>query len=255
MKPSLLEETLHLLRASNLNVIAKQFERWCRSPANVHKSHIELMHTLMVAHDHTKRSGRMDRFITRAGFSSTVSINNVWTHPGRGLTPRMLANLAACAWVDNGSTLVIAGDHSVGKSFLAAALAREAALTRPGVHYRVLSKLLAELDGDDRNVKKIMGQLLRARLLVLDHFAEDVVSEKHGTLLRDLLDARKDKLATIIVSAKPFDEWSLAFENAGTGEAVAHRVFGGDATIITLRTDKKTLPTKKCRRAIGKPFR
>jgi DNA replication protein DnaC len=117
----------------------------------------------------------------------------------------------------------------------------------------VLSKVLEGLDGNDDKAKKMIGPLRRARLLILDHFAEDIVSEQQGTLLRDLLDARKGKLATIIVSAKPFDEWSLAFENMGTAEAILHRVFGDETTVITLHSQKKTLPTKRCRRlASGK---
>ena len=240
----MLNETLKLLRASKLTTMAKHFDRWCRNPANAHRSHVECLHALAVAQLEGKKTRRIDGFLTRAGFAPAVSIANVWTHPGRGLSPRALANLQTCAWVDAGHTLVITGEHGTGKSFLAAALAREAALTRPSVHYRVVSKVLDACV--DPNIKKVMGPLSRARLLVLDHFAEDFINERQGALLRDLIDERKRKsLATIFVSAKPIEEWSGVFENQDAAEAILHRVME-HATEITLEGRKKT--PSKCRR-------
>lgn len=208
---------------------------------------MECLHTLAVAQLEGKKSRRMDGFLTRAGFAPAVSLANVWTHPGRGLSPRTLANLQTCAWIDAGSTLVITGEHGAGKSFLAVALAREAALTRPSVHYRVLSKVLDACEGSEAQAKKVLNPLRRARLLVLDHFAEDFITERHGALLRDLIDERKRMaLATIFVSAKPIAEWADVFENPDAASAILHRVLE-HATVITLN-DRRKVVGSKCRR-------
>lgn len=242
----LLEQTLTLLNDAKLSAMARHLARWCRHPANLDKSCIEGLHAAALAQTQARLTRRTETFLTRARLPRSVSLNAV--QPCPGLSARRLANLATCAWVDGGGWLVITGDHGSGKTFLAGALAREAALTRPSVHYHVLSRLLAGLGKDDAKVKKTLGQLQRARLLVLDQFAEEVISEHHGALLRDLLDIRKGKRATVIVSAKPADEWPLAFENPDTGSAIMHLVFGGERTLITLSNRKEIVPVQ-CRRA------
>lgn len=243
----MLQETLKLLREAKLHSLASSFNRWCRNPANLHKSHVECLHSLAVSVAAQKQTRRIDTFLRRARLSQTVAIANVWTEASRGLTAGTLANLATCTWVDEGTNLIIVGDHGTGKTFLAGALAREAALTRHGVVYQVLSKLMDTSDViDAAKLEKLVAPLRRANLLVLDHVAEDFIEEHQCTLLRDLLDERMRKgLSTIVVSSRPVEEWEIAFANPDHAEAIIQRITRQACTIRLGKEKPRKVPKRR----------
>jgi DNA replication protein DnaC len=237
------KQAVKALQDADLPILAQRFDRWARHPGNADKTHAECLYALATAHAQHKRTRRTDGFLTRAGFSPTMAIANVWTDPRRGLTPRTLANLATCAWVDAGHSLVILGDHGAGKTFLAAALAREAALTGSGVRYRTLSNLFqAYEDAAPGKQAAVLRPVRNARLLILDHLAEDHIPAALGTMLRDLLEERaRAGRATVFVSGHLPGDWAFAFENPETGEVIHDRIVR-EATVIHLVKEWRSLP-------------
>ena len=230
--------------------MATFLERWCKNPNNLTKSNVEMVHALALDFAQGKQVRRTDRFLLRAGFAPTVAMANVWDDPARGLSGNILANLKTCTWVEGGVPIVITGEHGSGKSFLAAALAREAALTRRAVRYKVLSQVLHGLDGASaEKVARLRQTLCNASLLVLDHVGEDVISPEGGTFLRDVVDERHHRQrATVFVSSRHPNDWVHAFENPDTGQAIATRVMDHALVIELCKPCTQSARKKPARR-------
>lgn len=218
--------------------MATFLERWSKNPKNLMKSNVELVHAMAIDFAQTKQTRRTALFLLTAGFAPTVALANVWDEPKRGLARRTVANLRTCTWVDDGAQLVITGDHGAGKTFLAVALAREAALTRQAVRYKVLGQILDPLNEEGGKREHLRRLLVSSKLLVLDHVAEDFVPERAGTFLREVLQARRNlSRATVLVSSRHPEDWAHVFENPDTGHAIAMGV--SDALIIELHKPTK----------------
>lgn len=237
----MIEETMRLLHEARLTSMAARLKQWMGNPKNMTRSHTDCVHALVSAHLQSTHKRQTDRFLAATGFAPTMALANVWTGPRRGLTDSTLANLANGVWLREGTSLVITGPHGSGKTFLAAALAREACVQGQRATYCTLAGLLD--DGADGAPGVAIARIHRLRspgLLVIDHFAEEIVPEHLGAHLRDLIDERiRRGRSTIFVSSRAMDDWPLVFENPDTAEAICSKVHNATA-VITLKRDRRS---------------
>ncbi len=235
--------------------MATFLERWCKNPKNLLKSNVECIHAMALDFSQGKQVRRTDQFLLRAGFAPTVALANVWDDPARGFSVSTLANLKTGTWIEAGIPVVITGEHGSGKTFLAAALAREAALTRRAVRYKFLTQILDQLE-DERSDKaeRLRRTLCNANLLVLDHVGEDVISARGGSFLRELVDERhRRQRATVFVSSRHPKDWVHAFENPDTGHAIATRVIDHALMIELRKPQPKATDMKSATKVRKKP--
>ena len=169
---------------------------------------------------------RRTRLTKRSGMPIETRVADIrWDLP-RGLKRDRVEALATCDWVAEHHNLVITGPTRVGKSFVARALASEAAGLGFKVLYKNMPDLLEEL-AEARVLRRLpwlRRQLRGCDLLVLDMWAIQPLEAGQACELLTLLDAREGKRATAVVSAKPVDAWLDALGDPTTAEAIVERV-------------------------------
>jgi DNA replication protein DnaC len=153
-----------------------------------------------------------------------------------------LGNLRTCDWVRLGHTLVITGESQVGKTYLAGALAREAALARLSVAYWRVPELLAAcaIEKEAGTWPKFLKRLARVELLVLDDFATERADSAQSHLLRQLLDVRhRHRQAVMVVSPNAVEDWDTYFEDATAADAIFGRLLERSQPIALKRMPRR----------------
>src|SRR5215212_4333278 len=201
--------TVDLLHALGLHGMAKGYQEIAAHPEARALDHAEWLGLLL---EHEVTSHRQKRFETRARAARLrhpASIEDVDYRTHRGLDRALFLKLAACDWIRSRRNLLITGPCGVGKSWLACALGHKACREDLSVlYYRVprLFTALALARGDGR-YGKLLRQLARANLLILDDWGPEPLLPEQARDLLEIVEDRYDAGSLLITSQVPVDRW------------------------------------------------
>ncbi|MBT2325243.1 ATP-binding protein [Variovorax paradoxus] len=144
----------------------------------------------------------------------------------RGLDRSLVTALAGCDWLRHGRCVLITGATGVGKTWLACALAQQAARSGFTVLYMRAPRLLEELRvaHGDGSFGRRLAQLARIDLLAIDDFAIAPVTAAERNDLRELLDDRVGTRATLITSQLPVSAWHEWLNDPTLADAILDRI-------------------------------
>ncbi len=148
-----------------------------------------------------------------------------YRHP-RGLDKSMMKKLAAGQWLREHLNCLITGPTGVGKSFIACALAHQACRDGRSVRYLRLQRLLSELSvarGDGR-YRKLLAQLARTELLVLDDLGLAAMNDEHRRDLLEILEDRYERRSTLLTSQFPVEHWHELIGDPTLADAILDRL-------------------------------
>lgn len=173
-----------------------------------------------------RASRRLATRLKAAKLRYTAGVEDVDFRSPRGLNRAVVLSLAQAGWVDNHQNLVVTGPTGVGKSFLACALAHAAVRQGHTAYYARTPRLLDELalGRADGRYARLLAQLGRVSLLVLDDF---LLSPAPVEACRDLLEVIEDRAqrrSTLVASQMPVEKWRAAMADPTLAEAVLDRV-------------------------------
>lgn len=163
-----------------------------------------------------------------------------------GLSKEKWTYLCECNFIDNQTGIIITGKTGVGKTHTALALAYQACSMQKSTLFYNMTRLQSDIK--DAKVQgtyfKLMKQLTKASLLIIDDFALTPISEQMLISLYDIMEARSGISSTIFTSQLPFNSWyDLLSANLNVGEAFLDRIKGCSENLELKGKSRRTFKT------------
>ncbi|MEO8929420.1 MAG: IS21-like element helper ATPase IstB [Caldimonas sp.] len=170
---------------------------------------------------------RLTRLLKAARLKlASACLEDIDWRASRGLDRNLLTALAGGDWLRHGHNVLITGATGVGKTWLACALAQQAARSGFTVLYVRAPRLLEELRvaHGDGSFGRRLAQLARIDLLAIDDFAIAPVTAPERNDLLELLDDRVGTRATLITSQLPVTSWHAWLNDPTLADAILDRI-------------------------------
>jgi len=220
------QHTVETLRRMRLTGMAEALLSQTQQP-NSNELSFEERFGLLVDYEWTYRQNRrLSRLLKQARLKVPACLEDIdYQHP-RGLDRAVMRPLASCEWLRQHQNVLISGPTGVGKTFIACALANHACRHGFSALYYRAPKLFTEIAiaRGDGSYPKLMNQLSKIDLLVLDDWG---LAPLAATETRDLLEVIEDRYqnrSTIMASQLPIEDWYAAMADPTMADAVLDRL-------------------------------
>ncbi len=144
----------------------------------------------------------------------------------RGLHRDTVAQLLQLDWITHHRNLIIEGATGTGKTFLACALGRAACEKGLSVRYFRSSRLFENLTvaHGDGSFGKLLAQLAKTQLLIIDDWGLDVLSQQQRNDLLEIMEDRHGRGSTLMTSQLPVAHWHEAIGEPTLADAILDRL-------------------------------
>ena len=222
----LIHPTIDKLNSMRLNGMAKGLRAQLENP-EIHNLPFEDRLALVVDMEFMERENRqLATRLKSAKLRQNAALEDLDTKAGRGIDRALLASLSTCKWVKQRHNLLITGATGVGKTWLSCALSHNACRRGITAAYHRLPALMQDLDlaRHDGRYPKIMRELAKAELLILDDWGIAPMSPEQLRDLLEIIDVRYQKGSTLITSQLPVASWHEALSDPTMADAILDRV-------------------------------
>jgi DNA replication protein DnaC len=220
-------QTLEKLVSMRLSAMGQEYRRQLESAETGALSFEERFAMLIDAEWTARQNSRLKRLLRQAKLRiPDAYLEDLGYDPGRKLDRGYVARLADLAWINEHHNLIITGATGTGKSYLSCAFGNAACRKSFKTKYYRVNRLLADLTigQGDGSYNKLMKDLKKTDLLILDDWGLTVFSPAGG---RDLLEVVEDRFgyrSTIIAGQLPVSKWHELFEDSTVADAVLDRL-------------------------------
>jgi DNA replication protein DnaC len=221
------EHTINQLRSLRLDGMVRAIEDQASSAAATALGFEERL-TLLVQREVAWRDDRrVARLLKAARLKvSTACVEDINWRAGRSLDKSLVTALAGGDWLRHGQSLLITGATGCGKTWLACALAHQAARSGFSALYTRAARLFDELQvaHGDGSFARRLAQLAKLDLLVIDDFAISPIGAAERNDLLEVLDDRVGTRSTLITSQLPVKAWHTYLDDPTLADAILDRV-------------------------------
>jgi len=223
------QHTREQLHALNLTGMLDALEQQQAQP-ETHDLAFEERLALLVEREIMHRENRrLARLLKTAKLRVDACVEDIdYRHP-RGLQKSRMAQLGSLDWARQSLNLCLTGPTGCGKTWIACALGNQACRQGLSVRYLRLPTLLEQLriaHGDGSYVR-LMGQLLKTDLLILDDWGIQPLTSSQRNDLMEVIEDRHDRRSTLIASQLPIDHWHDYIGEATLADAILDRLLHG----------------------------
>lgn len=221
------EPLITQLRTLKLTGMADALEQQLEQPTTHDDLHFTERLSLMIDRESTSRTNsRVARLLKAAKLKLQAHPEDVNYRHARDLHKNVFAGLLSCQWIVGHQNVLITGSTGCGKTYLGCVLATQACRQGYSVRYFRTSRLLEALSiahGDGR-FAKLIGQLARTDVLVLDDFGLEKMTLTQRNDVLELMEDRHGSRSTLVTSQLPVSQWHEAIGDPTLADAILDRL-------------------------------
>src|SRR5262245_3936724 len=223
------QPTLDTLRRLKLTGLAEAYAQQLEQPEAQRLSFDERLAMLVDRERIHRESRRQRRLLQLARLRQNACVEDIdYQHP-RGLDRSLVASLISCDWIRSHHNLHITGPTGTGKSWLACAFGNQACRQGLSVRYERTSRLLDQLRvaRGDGSYPKLLRQLARVELLILDDFGLKPLTQTERHDLLEVIEDRHGVHSTLLTSQLPVRAWHEYLNEPTVADALLDRLLNG----------------------------
>ena len=155
-----------------------------------------------------------------------ASYEEIIYNEDRNIQRDMMESLARLEWIYKGEDLIITGACGCGKTYIGCAIGNLACERFISVRYYRTQELLTLLSESRlaNTYTKTLKSLQKTELLILDDFGLMELDQEQCMDLFEVIEARHERLSTMILSQFPVKNWYDFFKNATYADAILDRL-------------------------------
>ena len=174
----------------------------------------------------SRENKRLQSRLTNAKLRLSACIEDLDLKASRGLDRSVITSLATSDWIKLHRNVLVTGPTGAGKTYVSCALAQKACRDGYSVFYQRASQLfqdlaLAKADG---RYTKILTNLSKKDLFVIDDFALSPLTDEQRRDLLEIIEDRYERRSTLIVSQVPFEHWHDIIGDPTIADAILDRL-------------------------------
>lgn len=221
------EETRRKLRELNLSEMIDAIDTQSQDVGYSTLSFEDRMKLAVDVVYQKKYNTKVQRLIKMAKFRLTNAAFNDIYYIDRELDRQKLMVLSNCQFIDTSTSVIFHGFSGSGKSYLACALGRQACLQ--GIRTRYirtpdLFMLRDEATLTQQGISKLLKKFSSYKLLILDEWLLDDLSDEEQHFLLELIERRHDCSSTIFCTQYKKEDWHSRLGGGVHADAMMDRI-------------------------------
>lgn len=242
------EETRRKLRELNLSEMIDAIDTQSQ---DVGYSTLSFEDRMKLAVDYVyqkKYNTKVQRLIKIAKFRLTNAAFNDIYYIDRGLDRQKLMVLSNCQFIDTSTSVIFHGFSGSGKSYLACAIGRQACLQ--GIRTRYirtpdLFMLRDEASLTHQGISKLLKKFSSYKLLILDEWLLDDLSDEEQHFLLELIERRHDCSSTIFCTQYKKEDWHSRLGGGVHADAMMDRIVHNAVWVYSGNKNMREFYSKK----------
>lgn len=197
---------------------------------------LDFLKTLVNDELDKRKDNLLNRRLSIAKFPALKTLDDFDFSFNPAIQKKTIKELASAAFIHKSQNILFIGPPGVGKSHLATAIGISAIHNGYTVYYRSAFDLvedLAQSFRDDKR-KKLIEQLTRHNLLIIDEFGMKKMPPNAADDLLEVIHRRYSNSSTIIATNRPIDDWSVILGDNAATSAILDR-FLDSAQICSIK--------------------
>lgn len=219
---NLLEKMTSLKLVGMADALREQTEN-----ANIGQLSFEERLSIILERESLRREDkRLSNLLRQAKLREKASFEDIVYEASRKLNRSNILSLANCGFINNHHNIAITGASGCGKTFMACAIGHKACRLGYKVRYIHLPRFIEDISIShaDGSYTKIMTQLNKVDLLILDDFGLTPITSKQCHDLFNIIEERHQLKSTIITSQIPIDKWHQYLGEPTLADAILDRI-------------------------------
>jgi DNA replication protein DnaC len=150
-----------------------------------------------------------ERRLRDARFPVMKTVDNFDFSAQPGVNESLYRELLRGEYIENRENILLIGNSGTGKTHLASALGFAACAQGKRVRFHAVTALVAELleARESRTAERIMTQLGKSQVLILDELGYVPFSKTGAELLFDVISRAYERQSLIVTTNLPFEQW------------------------------------------------